>query len=277
MRAPLFLISLLLSSAGCSDPKTYEGKAGVEPRAAAASTSATAASASAASAGDAFAFAKTYTEAGGGSLEFEYSWPAAVGREPQLAALLKQNLDNDLAQTKESWEASYADCPTDAVSCRTYSFSNAYQVVADLPRFLSLSRDFAEYTGGAHGIYDKSGTVWDREAKALVDPKAMFGPGLAAALGEKACAALDAERRKRRDGAIAGDASEWPNNCPTLDEAALLVGSSNGKTFDRVGIYYGPYVAGPYAEGAYEVDLPVDAAILGAVRPDYAKAFSVKG
>ena len=54
----------------------------------------------------------------------------------------------------------------------------------------------------------------------------------------------------------------------------MLVGSSNGRTFDRIGIWYGPYVAGPYAEGAYELDFPVDARVLAAVKPEYEAAFS---
>jgi hypothetical protein len=56
----------------------------------------------------------------------------------------------------------------------------------------------------------------------------------------------------------------------------VIVGSSNGRTFDRIGVWFGPYLAGPYAEGAYELNFPVDAAVLGAVKPAYRSAFSVK-
>ena len=66
------------------------------------------------------------------------------------------------------------------------------------------------------------------------------------------------------------------DNCPGLDEATVLVGSSNGNTFDRIGIYFGPYVAGPYAEGAYELDFDVTASVIDAVKPAYAGAFSVR-
>ena len=37
------------------------------------------------------------------------------------------------------------------------------------------------------------------------------------------------------------------------------------KTFDRIGILIGPYVAGPYAEGSYEFTFPVDSAVIDAV------------
>ena len=35
----------------------------------------------------------------------------------------------------------------------------------------------------------------------------------------------------------------------------------------------GPYSAGPYAEGSYEVALPVDAAMRGAIKTEYQDAF----
>ena len=50
--------------------------------------------------------------------------------------------------------------------------------------------------------------------------------------------------------------------CPGVEEATVLVGSANGKTFDRISVWYGPYVAGSYAEGAYELDFPMTAAML---------------
>ena len=40
-----------------------------------------------------------------------------------------------------------------------------------------------------------------------------------------------------------------------------------GKRFDRLSVYFGPYVAGPYAEGDYELDFPVTASVLDAVKP----------
>ena len=57
-------------------------------------------------------------------------------------------------------------------------------------------------------------------------------------------------------------------------KATVLVGSSNGKTFNRVGVWFGPYVAGPYSEGAYELNFPVDKAVLETVKPAYRDAFS---
>ncbi|MFA6219355.1 MAG: DUF4163 domain-containing protein [Erythrobacter sp.] len=276
MRAPLFLISLLLSSAGCSDAKEYGQKAGVGPAVAAASASA--GQAAPGKQAEAFAVKQEFRESGGGSFDFAYEWPASVSAEPDLAAQLDAHRRMMFDETKADWESSVMDCPEGAVSCRNYSYANSYEVIADLPRFLSLSNSFHTYTGGAHGMYGRGSQVWDREAGRLIDPKAMFvsQDALDRAVGRKACAALDRVRRERRGEALDGPAGEWPNNCPGLDEATLFLGSSTGKAFDRLGLYYGPYVAGPYAEGEYEVTLPVDAAVIAAVRPEFAKVFSVK-
>jgi hypothetical protein len=149
--------------------------------------------------------------------------------------------------------------------------------VADLPRYLSLSSNIATYTGGAHGNYGRSALVWDREAGKSLDPKDMFDlAALEQATATVRCRLLNAERAERRGEPVPADSSEWSEDCPDMDSIILFVGSSNRRAFDRLGFYYGPYVAGSYAEGEYEVDLPVNAAILAAVKPEYRGAFAVK-
>ena len=55
----------------------------------------------------------------------------------------------------------------------------------------------------------------------------------------------------------------------------MLLGSSNGATFDRIGFQIAPYEAGPYAEGTYEITLPVDGAVMRALKPQYRASFSI--
>ena len=54
----------------------------------------------------------------------------------------------------------------------------------------------------------------------------------------------------------------------------LLLGSARGGRIDRIGLLADPYVAGSYAEGTYEVTLPVTPAIVRAVKPAYRTAFA---
>ncbi|MBV7259295.1 PdaC/SigV domain-containing protein [Erythrobacter crassostreae] len=214
----------------------------------------------------------------GGTREFSYSWPGQVAEIPALAAELETRRDAQLAEQKEWWADALADCPEESASCRNLSFELSWQVVADTPRFLSLSHGFYMYTGGAHGNSGRGALIWDREAEASIEPKAMFTSidELDAAISETACTMLNEERGKRRGGESYGDEGEWPNQCVTMEETVLFVGSSGGDKFDRLGVYYAPYIAGAYAEGDFEFILPVTQAVIDAVKPEYRGAFAVK-
>lgn len=273
MPARIAALLAAASLAACSSPAEVAEKTGVEPTA---SATASAGGAEATSNASAFAYAKNLSEAGGGTMDFAYAWPKQVAAEPELAALLRKQLDKDLADTRQGWEESYADCPQDAVSCRNYSLDSKYLVVADLPRFLSLSNETSVYTGGAHGSYGVESLVWDREAKTAMSGVEMFRSpaALGAALGKTLCDALNKERVKKGMEPIEGEDGVF-DACPPLDDASVLVGSSNRKTFDRITVYYGPYVAGSYAEGAYELNFPMTAKMLEAVKPEYRAAFGV--
>lgn len=206
--------------------------------------------------------------------EFAYSWPAQVSAVPALVERLTAERDTLLAEQKADWDESLREFgDTDCTGCVNRAFEKTWEVVADLPRFLSLSASFYAYTGGAHGNSAHDALVWDREAKAAFDPKAMFRSpeALQGALGDGWCRALKAERTAR----LGADYSEDSIfTCPPIADLTVLVGSTDRRSFDRIGLIAAPYVAGSYAEGAYEVTLPVNAAVLAAVRPEYAAAFA---
>ena len=217
-------------------------------------------------------------ESGGGERTFEYSWPAKVAAIPELAALLDKKRADALADQKKSHKESLEVCPPDAISCRNMSLDLEWQVVTDTPRFLSLSNSFDTYMGGAHGLNGKGSLVWDRQSGEALDPVDLFtsADALGKAIRPAACALLDKERAQRRGEPVPSGSSEWPNQCPELDETTVFLGSSNGKTFDRIGVYYGPYVAGAYAEGDFEYTVPVTKAVVDAAKQGYRSAFSIK-
>lgn len=216
-------------------------------------------------------------ERGDASREFSYAWPEQVSAIPALVADLTARRDQHLTEQKQYWDASIADCPADFVSCRNAIFELEWQAVADLPDYLSLSSGFYSYTGGAHGNYGRDALVWDRKAAVSLEPKTMFVSldALDAAIGERACKLLNRQRAQRRGGEASRRAGEWPNQCVTMEETVIFPGSSNGEAFDRLGIYYAPYIAGAYAEGDYEFTLKVTPKVLGAVKPRYRAAFAL--
>lgn len=206
--------------------------------------------------------------------DFSYAWPAEVSAVPALTQRFTAERDALLAEQKADWDESLREfAGSDCAGCVNRSFEKTWEVVADLPRFLSLSASFYAYTGGAHGNGAYDALVWDREAKAAFDPKAMFRSpeALQSALGEAWCKALKAERQKRLGPDYSDDGFF---QCPPVADLTVLVGSSNKQTFNRIGLLAAPYVAGSYSEGTYEVTLPVTPAVLAAVKPEYKAAFA---
>jgi hypothetical protein len=209
---------------------------------------------------------------------FEYSYPAEAGRIAELASLLDIQLEQRREElARESVEAR-REAREDGFPYNKHSYTAEWRVVADLPDWLSLSSEIATYTGGAHGNYTVESLIWDKENERSIEPTDLFASAAALeeAFGDRFCESLDREREERRGGGTEDSSDDTFTQCPGIDELEILIGSSNGRTFNRLTVYAGPYVAGPYAEGAYEIDLDIDRAILAAVKPEYRDAFSAR-
>lgn len=211
---------------------------------------------------------------------FEYTYPAEAGSIPQLGVLLDDRLEEQRAELANSSAEARRQARSDGFPYNKHSYSADWKVVANLPRWLSLSNAFSTYSGGAHGIYGLESLVWDKEVGEAMQAIDLFSSpsALEEALGERFCKELDRQRLKRRGA----DGDEQPQqfvgtsftDCPDIGELLVLAGSAGGRRFDRLTLYAGPYVAGPYAEGAYEVNLRVDKAVLEAVKPEYRESFA---
>lgn len=269
MPKSLFLIPLLLSSAACS-----QGGGGsdapVGQEAPASSTSVTSSVNAKSPAGAAKAVAESTD-----TYEFKYSYPAQAGAYPELRGYLDGNLSETRAQLVKDAEAWKVEAAKGGIPFHPYSSGTEWKVVADLPGWLSLSNDFNSFSGGAHGMYGRTGLLFDKQAKAIRQPMDLFTSPAAlwGAVENRFCAALKAER-ERRIGMPSDTHDQIFGACPKVGELTLFLGSANGKAFDRMSLYAGPYVAGAYAEGAYEIDVDVDDAVLKAVKPEYAASFT---
>ncbi|MGX7896746.1 DUF4163 domain-containing protein [Tsuneonella sp. HG222] len=268
-RVMFLAASAALALAGCRQGQ--EADESTQPTASASAGGASA-SATASSPGQGKSV-KTETD----SYTFEYSYPAQAAAIPALAAWL----DADAAKARDELEgealSAKKESETEDFPFHQHSFQETWKVVADLPGWLSLSGDFATYSGGAHGMYGLEGYVWDKaRARGFKSEELFESPDyLGSTIGDPLCAALNKERAAKGMEPETGPDAVFPA-CPSLKEATILVGSSNGKTFDRITVWYGPYVAGSYAEGAYELDFPMTAQMLEAVKPAYRGAFSMK-
>ena len=67
------------------------------------------------------------------------------------------------------------------------------------------------------------------------------------------------------------------DECPKLDEIALVPTDKDGNgRFERLILTASPYVAGPYAEGSYEIELAITPDVLTALKADYRESFEAQ-
>lgn len=213
--------------------------------------------------------------------EFDYAYPAAAAAIPALKARLDADLDQQQAGLAAEARDARKDAKDNGFPFNPWSRSAEWQVVTDLPGWLSLSTLRGDYSGGAHPNYGFDAILWDKaadggagKARKAID---LFTSrrALADAVRQPFCAELDRQRRQKRGpGAESSGVDEFDACIDPLEQTVIL-GSKGHNGFDRIGFLIAPYNAGPYAEGSYEVTLPVSPAILGAVRGEYRAAFVV--
>lgn len=209
---------------------------------------------------------------------FEYAYPKEAGRIPQLAAVLDAKLVRTRADLVAESAGARRETKAAGFPYNKHSALVKWKVVADLPHWLSLSGDVASYSGGAHGIYGFDSLVWDKQGARALDAIALFQSpaALDKALSPQLCRALDKERGKRRKAVVKPGSTDEFDKCRSVAEATVLVGSRGRAKFDRITVQFGPNAAGPYAEGAYQLDFPVDRAVLAAVKPEFRQAFAAR-
>lgn len=207
---------------------------------------------------------------------FAYSYPAEAAAIPRLRASLEAERTELKQLTARDAAAARRESKKDGFPFRAYDTQKTWKVVTSTPRFLSLSSDAYEYTGGAHGNPSSGALLWDKQRGVSVEPIAVFSSqtALTRIIAPTYCARLKAERTRRL--APYQDTSDTFSKCPPIIELTLLLGSTDRQRIDRIGLIADPYVAGSYAEGAYEVTLPVTSAIVAAVKPSYRAAFAVR-
>ncbi len=213
------------------------------------------------------------------AFEFSYDYPAQAAAIPKLASWLKA--DQATARKKlAGWaKDGMRDAKANQYEYRAYTLGAHWDVVGDNAQFLSLSALDDNYTGGAHGNYSYRFLLWDRKAnKPLKNYSEIFinGKGALDLVRKEYCAALVKERASRLGEDWAKEAGSSLEQCPPYSDLAIGYVGKAGQPFDTVQLTAGPYVAGSYAEGAYEIGVPIPKALLGAIKPQYRSAFAAQ-
>lgn len=209
-------------------------------------------------------------------LEFSYSWPAQAAALPRLNKQLDEEMGRDRVEAEAAAKedkAGRADSGTDFFA---HSYSKEWRVAGQTARLLSVAGEVSTFTGGAHPSSDYDGIIWDRKTDREVAFSELFTDQgrTMTTLSGRYCKQLDAERVEKRGEALPASPNDFSTACPALEDQTVVPADSNGNgRFDRLQVLLPPYVAGPYVEGGYEVDLKLDAAMVAAIKPKYRASF----
>ena len=204
----------------------------------------------------------------------KYSWSAEAAAIPQLA----ERFTTDLKQAKAELVADTKEDRDERVrqgfEFLPYETQVSYDTAGQSDRLLSLEEAVYSFTGGAHGSSGSAAVLWDRKLGREVSISDLLLGGLSwtGAIRQPFCVLLDREREERRGEPVRPD--DLFGECPKYEDVTVLLldEDKNGR-FDHIEVIADQYVAGPYAEGPYEIALPITAAMIERLKPDYRVSF----
>lgn len=208
---------------------------------------------------------------------FAFVYPKAVERVPELDALVRAE-----AAAAEAWIAARAaEARAEGREAPRLTYEAVWQIDSVLPELAAASGTIGYHAGGAHGGIEYKTILIDRESGRPMEIEEVFDPGFfepnllgyrlwgIRAVQAAFCRALTrAVRARRGDPAAAVE-------CPRVEDQPVTFLCGDGGRIDRLRALLNPYVAGSWAEGPYQIDVPIDAAMMSAVRRRFRPAFGL--
>jgi len=210
-------------------------------------------------------------------IEFHVAWSAEAAAIPQLVERIKADMEKDKAEVLANAKEDKASRDKENDPFYPYAWSDDYKTAGQSGRLLSLSDRFYFYEGGAHGTLATTGVLWDRWSAKEIRPADLFAApaNMDRLLTQPWCDALNRAREQKRGEPVSGNGMF--DECPKLSEISIIPTDKDGNDkFERLVLVADPYVAGPYVEGSYEIDLPVTSDLIAAIRSDYRENFEVQ-
>jgi hypothetical protein len=213
-------------------------------------------------------------------LDFRLAWPSEVAAIPQLASKIRTAAMSHKAELLKNAAEDQAYRAKNAFPFHPYAYSDKFTVKGATPRLLSLGESWFEDTGGAHPMHGTKGLLWDRSAGREIAFADLFTGGAAAIdrlFRASYCAALGKARAEKRGSAEEPAAKDDPfSQCPKFADLAVIPSGKAGQPMREITFHADPYVAGPYAEGDYDITLPLTAEVIAALKPAYRSSFEAQ-
>jgi hypothetical protein len=205
---------------------------------------------------------------------FSYSWSAEAAAIPELVERFTKDKDKLKAETVATAKKDRDERLKQGFPFNAYDIQKSYETAGESERLLSLELSVYSFTGGAHGSSGSGSLIWDRLLKREVSIEDLLQPGTSwtNAIRQPFCVLLNREREKRREEPVKPD--DMFGNCPEYKEVTVIPtdADKNGR-FDHLNVIADQYVAGPYAEGNYEISLPATATMIERLKPEYRPSF----
>jgi hypothetical protein len=209
-------------------------------------------------------------------IEFHYGWSAEAAAVPQLAAKFRKEMEQAESDLIGGAKEDKASREKEGFDFNGYMSSTQYDTAGQSSRLLSLRVDVGTYTGGAHGNHGTAALIWDRLANFEIGNKDLFAEAAnrERLLTQRWCDALNKAREGKRGEPVGGGGIF--DDCPKLDEIAIIPTDKNGNgRFELLTLVASPYVAGPWVEGDYEIELAVTPDLIAGLKSDYRDSFEV--
>jgi hypothetical protein len=210
-------------------------------------------------------------------IEFHYGWSAEAAAVPQLVARFRKEMEKTESGLLAGAKEEKASLEKQGFDYHGYMSSTQYDTAGQTARLLSLKVDVGSYEGGAHGNHGVGSLLWDRMAEREISDKDLFADAANRdrLLTQRWCDALNKAREEKRGEPVGGDGMF--DDCPKLDEIAIIPTDKdkNGR-FELITLIAAPYVAGPWAEGDYEIELPVTSDLIAGLKSDFRASFETR-
>lgn len=183
--------------------------------------------------------------------------PAGIKPQTDLHARLYAEEVRRLRQFTEGAQGELTEAGADTDRPK-YEKTITITVAAETAKLLSLKRADFDYSGGAHPNTLMDGLLWDKALKRRVGVADLFGKGAdLTVLDQALCSAINAAKRARAPDSASVTLDGKDFSCPRASNTpfVLTAGDAPGKAAGLT-FLIGPYQAGPYVEGAYEIAIP---------------------
>jgi hypothetical protein len=151
---------------------------------------------------------------------FDYAYPAAAGAIPGLKAWLDGEIDKQRTELVAQARTGRAEAKQGGFPYSAYYQATGWQVVTDIPAWLSLSAGVESYAGGAHPNHWFAAMLWDKRAGQRRAASDLFvsKQALSQAIRAPFCAEIDRQRAEKRGEKVNRTSGDMFDEC--IDPAA---------------------------------------------------------